>query len=167
MSAVEADGLVYLAVNVVNVFIAGFFVERVDILGNDGNFGRIFVLQAGNRQMRRIGFGFLDFEFEVVVKVVYQCRIAPKTFDGGDVFDPMIVPQAVGTAERGQSGFRGDAGAGQNDDVFVLFVHEIQSLTDLTLMQTISALVPRRSCGPQLPAPELTTVWVSPICLCP
>ena len=73
--------------NVVNVFIAGFFVERVDILGNDGNFGRIFVLQAGNRQMRRIGFGFLDFEFEVVVKVVYQCRIAPETFDGGDVFD--------------------------------------------------------------------------------
>ena len=49
VSAVEADGLVYLAVNVVNVFIVGFFVERVDILGNDGNFGRIFVLQAGNR----------------------------------------------------------------------------------------------------------------------
>lgn len=24
-------------------------------------------------------------------------------------------------------------------------------MTDLTLMQTISALVPRRSCGPQLP----------------
>ena len=54
-----------------------------------------------------------------------------------------------------------NAGAGQNDDVFVLFVHEIQSLTDLTLMQTISALVPRRSCGPQLPLPwvPFLQVW--------
>lgn len=80
-------------------------------------------MQTGNRQMRRIGLGFLNFEFEVVVKVVYQCRIAPEAFDGGDVFNPMIVPQAVGTAKGGQSGFRGNSGAGQNDDVlYCLFM---------------------------------------------
>ena len=131
MSAVEADCLIYLSVNVVNVFIAGFFVESVDILGNDGNFGRIFVLQTGNCQMSRIGFGFLNFEFELVVEIVYQCRIALEAFNGGDVFDAVIVPQAVGTAKGGQSGFRRNSRAGQNDDVLVLFVQEALSLTDL------------------------------------
>lgn len=58
MPAVEADGLIYLAVNVVNVFIAGFFVESVDILGNDGNFGRIFVCRRVIAKCAGLGLAF-------------------------------------------------------------------------------------------------------------
>lgn len=48
VSAVQADGLVNLPVNMKYVLIAGFFVQRVDILRYDADGSRVLPLQFGD-----------------------------------------------------------------------------------------------------------------------
>lgn len=112
VSAVQADGLVNLPVNMKYVLIAGFFVQRVDILRYDADGSRVLPLQFGDGQVSGIGLGFGDFGFEVVVKIVNQCRIAFKSFYGSNVLNAVVIPQAAGAAKGRKSGLGGDSGSG-------------------------------------------------------
>ena len=63
VSAVEADGLIDLSVNVIDIFAAGFFMQGIYILGNDVYFRGIFPLKPGNGQMGGIGLRLLNLKF--------------------------------------------------------------------------------------------------------
>ena len=92
MAAVKADGLVDLSVNMTDICISGFFVQGVNVLGDNADGARVFFLQFSDGEMCRVWFGLLNFNFQFIVKIVHEGRIALKAFDGGNVFNAMVVP---------------------------------------------------------------------------
>ena len=92
MAAVKADGLVDLSVNMADICISGFFVQGVNVLGDNADGARVFFLQFSDGEMCRVWFGLLNFNFQFIVKIVHEGRIALKAFDGGNVFNAMVVP---------------------------------------------------------------------------
>ena len=92
MPAVQTDNLVDLPVNVINIFIAGFFMQGIDILRYYIDLRRIVLLQLGNCQMSSVWFGFIKLGTQLVIKIMHIFWIAFKCFNSGDIFHPMFVP---------------------------------------------------------------------------
>ena len=66
--------------------------------------------------MRGIRFYLHQSGAALVVEGLHQFRIALESFGRGDILDTVTFPEAVRSAERRNSAFRRDAGAGKDDN---------------------------------------------------
>lgn len=93
-------------------------VQIIDVLSDDDHLAGILPLQKPKRFVSCVGLDSLGEKLAtaLVVEAVDEGRITTKRLRGGDVFDPVVLPQAVDRSEGANAGFRGDAGAGQDHD---------------------------------------------------
>ncbi len=103
---------------------ASAFVQVIDILGDDQKLARPLRIEPRQRPVGRVRLHLPQLLTPQVVEFLNQRRIARKGFGSGDILDPVSLPKAVGAAEGGKAALRGDAGAGEDEDVaYVGHVH--------------------------------------------
>jgi hypothetical protein len=106
-----------LAVKVEDASAAGTFVEIVNILGDDVDVE--VLLQPGETEVGGVGLGFGDVAAPHIIKVENQRRIPSPGAGGSDFGDFKAFPEAVGITKGLQATFGADAGAGEDDDLFL------------------------------------------------
>ena len=109
-----------LAMQVQHLTAAGTLVQVVDVLGDDAHlmvFG-----QLHQRMMGLIGSGITQLAAAGVVEVEHQLRVAGKCLGGGDLLDPVPLPEAIAVAKGLEATVGTDAGPGEDDDALP-FLH--------------------------------------------
>ena len=104
------------SVHMDDVFGTRTLVEIVDILRDQEDLRAADAFQICNGVVSGIGFDRCECGTAQVVEALDKIRIPNKGFRSGDLFDLVPLPQAVFVAEGRQTGFRGNTGAGENDD---------------------------------------------------
>jgi hypothetical protein len=96
----------------------GLFVQRVDVLGDDGYLALILAFQPDQRPMGvvRGDAGRAEQGARPVVEVEHLLLVAVPGVQRRDLLEVDTAPQPVRVAERVDSAFLGDAGAGQHRD---------------------------------------------------
>ena len=105
------------AVHVDHLPGAALFMQRIDILGDEGDCSRIVALKTGDGAVRGIrghGGGLLTAR---VVEGMDEGGVAGEALGGGDLLDPAIFPEATGAAKGAHAAFGRDPGPGENDDM--------------------------------------------------
>ena len=95
---------------------AGPLVQIVDILRDEQELARPFLIQPRQRPMRRVRLDGPELGPPLVVEGVDQRRIARESLGRADILDAMPLPQPVGPAKGREPAFRGNTGAGEDDD---------------------------------------------------
>ena len=94
----------------------GTLVQVVHVLGNHIHvIGRF---QARNGLVGRVGFGVFQLCAALVVKIQHQGAVAVPALDGGHIVHVVLLPQATGVPEGGESAFGRYSGPGKDYNVF-------------------------------------------------
>src|SRR5208283_4773694 len=92
-------------------------VQTIHVLGDEGK-PRFAGFQLRQGEVRRVGRGLGDQLTPPVVPLPHQARVARKSFGRGQIFGPVILPQAGvpsgSAAKSGDAAFRGNARAGEH-----------------------------------------------------
>ena len=91
-------------------------MQVIHVLRNEQQFAWPFGIEQSQRQMRRIGFNFVQLCPPRVVEFVHQRRIASICFWSANILNPVPFPQAIRPTERREAAFRADPGPGQDND---------------------------------------------------
>lgn len=111
----DATELHQVAVHVQHALAASTFVEVVNVLRHEQEFVAEALFELGKRDVRRIRFVFGEAFAQEVVEVLDAFRVTAEGFRRADVFDVLVFPHSVVSAERAKSGFGTDAGTSQDD----------------------------------------------------
>ena len=117
-AAVHAADLAVAAMHVDHVARARLLVQRIDVLGHDGDLAVVFLLEMRQRLVGGIGrdMGGAEHPAGVVVEIEHLLLVAMPGLDGGDLLEVHPIPQPVLVAKGVDAAFLGDARAGQDDD---------------------------------------------------
>ena len=114
-----------------DVLRAGHLVQRVDVLGDDGDGAAVPCFEPGQRMVGGVGrdLGRTEQAARLVVEIEHLFLVAVPPLDRGHVLQVDAVPQAVGVAKGVDAAFLGDAGPGQNHDAGrgVVLMHVVKS----------------------------------------
>src|SRR5205823_109790 len=98
-------------------------VEVVDVLGNEQELARPFLLEARERFVGGVRLYLAELAPAQVVELVHERGVTREALGRGHVFHAVAFPKPVRIAERRDAAFRGDAGTGEHYD------HERDSTT--------------------------------------
>jgi hypothetical protein len=118
-AAVQAADFVQFAVHVDEVLAACAFVQVIDVLGDNQYIAGEFAFQLRKGKVRgiRLYAGVVQLPTAGIVKLMHQRGVFGETFRGGNLFDTVVVPQAITGAEGLDAGFGRNARASEDDDV--------------------------------------------------
>ena len=93
-------------------------MKRVDVLRNDGEISLVR-FKLGQRQMRGVGFNAAMRTSPRIIEVENERGIALKSFGRRDITPIVFGPDPIGVPKRGNTAFRRQARARQDDDVVI------------------------------------------------
>ena len=102
---------------------AGRLVQGVDILGDRQDFAGMLFFEPGKGLMGGVGLGGDDLAAAVVVELLDHIWIAGKAFGRRHVHQIVFGPDATLVPEGVETGFGGEAGAGQDHYMIVMVEH--------------------------------------------
>ncbi len=116
-----AAGFAQFAMHMDKIPAAGTFMQIVDILGHDQDFGWLIGLKVGNGFMRCVRSNLWRSErlSPDIIKCMNPVRILGEGLGSRDIFDIVLRPNSIFIAKGCNSRFRRNPGPSQNNDVAV------------------------------------------------
>jgi hypothetical protein len=96
--------------------VRGDSVEAVDVLGDEGDVAAPRECEPCDGDVRNVRCAAGDDVPPPAVPLPDQPGIPRERFRGGEILEAMVLPQPVGAAECGDTGFGADSGAGEDQD---------------------------------------------------
>ena len=98
-------------------FCAGALVEIIHVLRDMEKAAGPRVFESHQGVMRGVWLHGFQRGATQIVEVLHELRRAHESFRGGDILDPVSLPQAIGSPERRDTGFCRETRSGENHQI--------------------------------------------------